>query len=338
MKIVIDGFGGDNSPNCVIEGVILAQKKYKDLEFVIVGKKDILSSLLAKYEYDTNRVEILDAQSVITNDDAPAESIRSKKDSSIVVAYDYLKSNDDCFAFISAGSTGAVLSGALLKLGRMKGVLRPALAPLVPNKKGGYTLIIDCGANVDSKPMNMCQFAVMGSVYMKTLFGIKNPKVALLNVGVEEHKGNMFTKEVFPLMKELPINFVGNMEARELTSGDYDVVVCDGFSGNVLLKATEGGALMVLSEVKKAIKGSFKAKLGALFMKKQLKGLVKKLDYNKYGGSPFLGCKKTVIKSHGSSTGETILACIDQAVTLNKNKINEKINEELSKVTFEGEN
>lgn len=338
MKIVLDGFGGDNSPNCVVDGVILAQDKYKDISFVLVGKEDVLLPLLDEKKYDKSRIEVIDAKSVITNDDSPAESIRSKKDSSIVVAYDYLKNNDDCFAFISAGSTGAVLSGALLKLGRIKGVLRPALAPLVPNKKGSYTLIIDCGANVDSKPMNMCQFALMGSIYMKTLFNIEKPRVALLNVGVEEHKGNVFTKEVYSLIKQLPINFVGNMEARELTSGYYDVVVCDGFSGNVLLKATEGGALMVLSEIKNAINGSLKSKIGALFMKKQLKGLAKKLDYNKYGGSPFLGCKKTVIKSHGSSNAETILACIDQAITLNKNHINDKINEELSKVTFEGEN
>ena len=337
MKIILDAFGGDNSPDCIINGGLLALEKYSDLEIVFVGYKDVLEAKLSQRKYDKNRVSIVESNSVITNDDSPAESIRSKKDSSIVIGYDHLKNNDDCSAFISAGSTGAVLSGALLKLGRLKGVMRPALAPLLPTKTGGQTLIIDCGANVDSKPEYLCQFAIMGSIYMSTLFGIEKPRVALLNIGVEDHKGNAFTKDVFAKMKELPINFVGNMEARDVTSGHYDVVVCDGFSGNVLLKATEGGALLVLKEMKNAIKSSLKSKIGALFMKKSLKSLAKKMDYNKYGGSPFLGCKKTVIKSHGSSDEVTILACIEQAIKLNNNKINEKINEELTKVNIEGE-
>lgn len=330
MKIVLDAFGGDYAPDCMIEGAIKSLKVYEDIKIVLCGKKDILESKLKNYKYDMDRIEIVDAETVISNDDIPTEAIKNKKDSSLVCGFEYLKENEEAVALISTGSTGAILTGTLLKIGRIKGVQRPALAPFLPTKTGSNVLLLDCGANVDCKPEYLCQFAVMGSIYYTALLGKENPRVALLNIGTESTKGNAFYKQVHEMLKEMPINFVGNMEARDITSGNYDVVVADGFDGNVALKATEGGCKLVLGELKAAIKSSFLAKIGALIMKKSLNKLAKKLDYNKYGGSIFLGAKKTVIKSHGSSKPETIFAAIKQAIEINKAGINNKIIEKFN--------
>lgn len=325
MKVVIDAFGGDNAPACTVGGSILALNKYKDIEIVLTGDKEKLEKYLEGKVYDKSRLEIIHAPDIITNDDVPTDAIRRKKESSLVVALDYLKNNDDCRGLVSAGSTGAVLTGGFLKVGRIKGVSRPALAPLLPTRTGGQVLLIDCGANVQCKPINLCHFAIMGSEYYKAMFGVENPRVALLSNGAEDSKGSELNKQVFPMLKQLPINFVGNMEARYFMTGDYDVVVTDGFSGNVLLKSVEGTVKFTTGMMKDAMLSSFKGKIGALLCKKSLQKVKDKLDYNKYGGSNFVGCKKTIIKSHGSSKDITICAAIEQIMKLEKNKVNEQI-------------
>lgn len=337
IKIVVDGYGGDNAPLSVVCGCIDAINKFSDLKIVLVGKEEELKKLLTENGYNGDRIEIVNATEVITNDDVPTHAIRQKKDSSLVVAIDYINNateEDNIGGFVSAGSTGAVLTGALLKLGRLEGIKRPALAPPLPNKKGGKTLLIDCGANMDSKPEFLCQFALMGTIYMQKMFGVENPRVALLNVGVEDKKGNELTHAAFPMLKEMKnINFVGNMEARDLLSGDYDVVVTDGFAGNVALKTLEGTGLYILSTLKKEIKqGGLRAKIGYLFMKKALKNLKEPLDFNKIGGSAFLGCKKVVIKSHGSSDRVAILGSISLCKSIYESKFVEDLGIELAKI------
>lgn len=338
MKIVLDAFGGDNCPNAIIDGVYLAEKKFKDIQYVVTGNKDIIDKYIAEKKYSFNNLEIVDAPDVITCHDVPTSAIRTKKDSSLVVALDILKKDESVNALISTGSTGAILAGGFLKIGRIKGVSRPALAPCLPTKKGTNVIIIDCGANADCKPINLCHFALMGSIYYKELFGVENPRVALVNVGTEDEKGNELVKQTYPLMKTLPINFVGNMEARDALSGDYDVLVCDGFTGNVLLKSTEGAVSLVMSELKSAFKSSLLSMIGAKLSMKAIKKIKNKLDYNKYGGSPFIGCSKTIIKSHGSSKAETILASIEQAYKYENAKINEKIAKQVSNFEIEGVN
>lgn len=317
MKIVLDGFGGDNAPKEIVKGAVSAVNAFSDLEIVITGREELIKQELLEAGYTGNKITILNATEVIDCNEQPTLAVRSKKDSSLVVGLDYIKNAeenniDDIAGFVSAGSTGAVLTGALLKLGRLNGIKRPALSPPLPNLKGGKTLLIDCGANVDSKPEFLEGFALMGSIYMQTIYGVEKPRVALLNVGTEDAKGNELTHETFKRLKELDsINFVGNMEARDLLSGDYDVIVTDGFAGNVALKSTEGTALFILKLLKKEIKnGGLRAKLGALLLKKAIKNLRSTLDYTAVGGSPFLGCKKVVIKSHGSSDAKSIFSSI----------------------------
>ncbi len=332
MKFVLDALGGDNSPWAIVDGVALALKKYNDIEYVITGNKAEIEKYIKEKKYNFSNVEIVNAPDEIDCNDVPTVAIRTKKDSSLVVALDLLKKDEEINALISTGSTGAILTGGFLKIGRIKGVSRPALCPVLPTKKGTNVLLIDCGANADCKPVNLCHFAVMGSIYFKELFGVENPRVALVNIGTEDAKGNELIKQTFPLMQKMPINFVGNMEARDALSGDYDVLVCDGFTGNVLLKSTEGAVSLVMSEMKTAFKSSLKAMLGAKLAMKSLKKLKNKLDYNKYGGSPFIGCSKTIIKSHGSSKAETILASIEQARKYTLANINNKISDEITKL------
>lgn len=329
MKIVIDAFGGDNAPLEIVKGAILGLQENKNVKIVLTGNKQIIEDILKEQNFSSDRLEIIDAKDVITNDDVPTLAIRNKKDSSLVVAFDNLKQDEEVLGLISAGSTGALLTGGILKIGRLKGVSRPAMCPILPTLKENPVCICDCGANADSKPINLCHFALMATEYYKAMFGVNNPRVALLNIGTEEHKGNELVKETYQMLKQLPINFVGNMEARELLSGDYDIVVCDGFAGNVLLKSTEGAVLNVMNMLKKSIKSSKKSMFGALFMRKSFKNLKSKLDYSKYGGSPFLGCKKTIIKAHGTSKAENIKVCINQVIQLSKNDYNKNIEESL---------
>ena len=342
MKVIIDAFGGDNAPREIIKGAILALKEFNDLTIVLSGDENIVKSELNSIKlekdynnFDESRLEFLHATEVITNLDKPTEAIRVKKDSSLVKALDLLKKDDSVTAVISAGSTGAVLTGGFMKIGRIKGVSRPALCPTVPTKKGSPVVLIDCGANMDAKPLNLVHFAMIGSNYYKAMFGVEKPRVALLSVGTEDEKGNELVKKTFPYMQQLPINFVGNMEARDFLSGDYDVVVADGFAGNTLLKASEGAVLTIVDILKTTLKSSgFKAKIGALFVKKPLKNMFKKFDYSNHGGSPFLGLKKTVIKAHGSSKAKSIFECVKQAVMLDMADCNSVIESSIASLNI----
>lgn len=329
MKIVVDAYGNDLGPSAPVEASIEAINTFDDVNIILSGKKDELAKLLSDYEYDKSRIEIVEADDVITNDESPTEAVKSKPNSSLVKAFDTLKTNEDVVGLVSCGSTGAVLTSAFLKIGRIKGISRPALCPILPTKNGGKVMLIDSGANVDCKPINICHFALMASIYAKSLFNKKNPKVALLNIGTEDKKGNEFSRQCFEELKKMPINFVGNMEARDFLTGKYDIVVADGFYGNILLKSVEGAAMVIMGELKKEIKSSFKSKIGALLMKKSLKNLKNTFNYNNHGGAAFLGVKKLVIKGHGAGDSLAFLKCIEQVRTLHISNFCKNIESEL---------
>ncbi|MCL2862070.1 MAG: phosphate acyltransferase PlsX [Firmicutes bacterium] len=327
-KVVVDIFGADNSPHEIVAGAVLALEKNKEVKLILTGSKPIIEAELNKHSgADLSRIEIVHASEIITNHDAPTNAIKQKLDSSLVKALERTKEDDEVVGMVSAGSTGAVLVGGIFKVGRIRGVSRPALCPLLPTSTGDYVCLIDCGANVDSKPEFLAQFALMGSIFMQSVRGIENPRVALVNIGVEDKKGNDLTHATFDLLKEMDINFVGNMEARDAVSGNYDVLVADGFVGNVLLKSVEGTALMIMKRLKDAIMESTSAKIGALFMKGAFKKLKKSMDYSQLGGAPFLGIEKILIKSHGSSKAASIAVSIQQVVDMDKANIIEKIRE-----------
>mgnify|MGYP000032986656 FL=1 len=336
IKIIVDGFGGDNSPQVNVEGSVLALNEKKDLEVIITGDEDKIKEELKKYTYDENRLKIIDAKEVVSCNEKPTEAIRNRKESSLVKALIHLHDNDDVHGLVSVGSTGAVLVGAVLRIGRIKGVQRPAFCPILPTMNGGIVGICDSGANVDCDPINLKQFAIMGSLYLEKAYGIKKPRVALLNIGTEEEKGNKLSKEAYQLLKETEqINFVGNMESRDLLSGNYDLVVCDGFDGNVLIKSTEGACLEMLKLVKKTINSSFKNKFGGLLLKKSLYDIKDMMDYNNYGGGVMLGTKKIIVKGHGSSKTKAIKNCILQAYEMEKNNLCSVISDEIAKMTEE---
>ena len=324
MKIVVDAFGGDYAPQEIVAGAVKALQENEDLNLVLVGDKDKITEILQGLVFVSDRLEIVHAPDVVTMDDVPTVAIRTKKTSSIVVAYDYLKQNDDAVALVSAGSTGATLTGAVLKLGRVKGVSRPALAPILPTVNDGKVMLLDCGANAECKAENLLDFAIMGNEYMKAM-GVKKPRIALLNIGTEEEKGSEMIKEAHQLLKNAKLNFVGNIEARDVIRGNVDVVVSDGFSGNICLKTIEGTAEILFGEIKEITKSSFKAKIGALCLKKNLYALKKKYDHKKVGGAPLLGVSKIVLKCHGNSKADSVSATIQQAYTLGKNKLIEKV-------------
>jgi glycerol-3-phosphate acyltransferase PlsX len=332
MKILIDAFGGDNAPQEIVKGAISALAKDSEVQVVLSGKQDVIQKELEKYQFDASRFEILDAQEVISNDEQPTLAIRAKKDSSLVKGLYRLKEDSDIAAMVSAGSTGAFLTGAMLIVGRLEGIDRPALAPVLPTLTYGHTMLIDSGANMDCKPEYLVQFAVMGSAYMQAVHNIDSPKVGLLSVGTEDEKGNAQTKAAFELLKKAPLNFAGNMEARDALSGDYDVLVADGFAGNIMLKSIEGAVNMIFTALKQSIMERTLSKIGAALMKPSFKKLKDRLDYNKVGGAPFLGCKKIVIKTHGSSKAESITAAILQAQTMSKMNLIEKIKSGLEKI------
>lgn len=331
MKIVVDIFGGDKAPSETVKGCVEVINERTDLTIIMTGDSAKIEAELKKYEYDTSKVEVVHAPDIITNEESPTTAIKTKKESSLVKAFDVLKAQEDVIGILSAGSTGAILTGSVLKVGRIKGVVRPALAPLLPTITGGDVCLIDCGANVDCRADYLVQFALMGISYMKSVYGIESPRVGLVSLGTEDKKGNELTKEVFALLKDLPINFVGNMEARDALSGDYDVLVADGFVGNVLLKSVEGTAQMVMKKLKEAIYSSTSAKIGYLFMKKAFKQLKKDLDYNARGGAPFLGIEKIVIKAHGSSNSVSIAAAVRQIIKMYDGRLIDNIKEQMSK-------
>lgn len=329
-NILIDAFGGDNSPEQIIAGAIDAVNERQGFNAVLIGKEEVIKEELKKYSFDKNRVSIMHAPDVITCEEEPTVAVRRKPESSICVAFKELKENPDASAFVSAGSTGAVLVGATLKLGRIKGVNRPALCPIMPTLTDKQIYLCDSGANADCKPINLVQFALMATAYAEAN-GVKDPKVALLSNGTEDEKGNMLNHEVFPLLKAAKgINFIGNIEARDILTGEHDIVVCDGFSGNVALKSLEGGVGMVLKALKQGVYGSLSGKIGGLFLKKTFGGLKEKLDYNNKGGALFLGVGKPVIKAHGSSKRLAFKNAVLQAVDYSAFNIADRISEKLA--------
>ncbi|WP_300386084.1 phosphate acyltransferase PlsX [Clostridium sp.] len=329
MKIAIDGMGGDNAPQAVVEGVIKALEEYKGIEYYITGPKEKIQEELEKYKYDKGLVNIVDAREVVSTNEHPVMALKKKKDSSIYKALKLVK-DKDCDAVISAGSTGAFLAGCTLVVGRIKGVERPALAPIMPGKNGAF-MIVDAGANVDCKPNYLVQFAKMGKVYYQGVLDNDNPSVGLVNIGSEEEKGNELTKNVYKLLKEeTSLNFVGNVEPRDTSKGDVNVLVCDGFVGNTLLKMYEGVASTLLKMIKDEILSSgIITKIGAVLLKPVFKNLQKKFDYKEYGGAPFLGVDGICIKAHGSSDCKAFKNAIRQTKTFYDNKILEKIKLEL---------
>lgn len=331
IKIVVDAMGGDHSPDVNVKGVVTALNKIDDVSIVLVGDEAQLTPLLASERYDKSRLEILHASEVISCNEKPTEAIKNKKDSSMSKSFELLRTNPDTRAMVSIGSTGALLAGTVLRVGRIRGVKRPAFCPILPTVVPNQIVAIcDSGANVDCDPLYLQQFAVMGSLYLQKAFGVANPRVALLNIGVEEEKGDALRKETYQLLRDTPnINFVGNMEARDLLSGDVDLVVCDGFAGNVLLKSTEGACLELMRLLKNAMMSSFTSKIGALLVKKKMYEVKDLMDYNKYGGAVLLGAAKTVIKGHGSSNDEAVYHCIEQAYRMEKNNLVETIANEI---------
>lgn len=329
LKIAIDAFGGDNAPLEIVKGAITSVNLIDDIEIVLVGDEEKIKAILDEFGYKGDKIEIIHATEIISNDESPTMAIRTKKNSSIVVGLNALKQRDDIVGFISAGSTGAVLSGGALIVGRMKNVIRPALAPVLPTVKGTETMLIDSGANVDCKPEYLVQFAKMGTAYFKTMKNIENPKVALLNIGAENKKGNNLTHEAFELLSnEHDINFVGNVEARDLLDGDVDVIVADGFDGNIALKASEGAILNLMKILKKDInEASLFSKIGAGMMKPVFKKLKSNFDYNKLGGSAFVGINKIVFKTHGTCKAETLLSCVQQVKEIHNSGFIQKLEE-----------
>ena len=329
MKIVVDAFGGDYAPAEIVAGAVNALQANQELKVVLVGDKDKITEILQNMVFVSDRLEIVHAPDIVTMDDIPTVAIRTKKNSSIVVALDYVKNNEDAVALVSAGSTGATLTGAVLKLGRIPNISRPALAPILPTVNDRGVMLLDCGANADCKPEQLLDFAIMGNEYMKAM-GVKNPRIALLNIGTEEEKGNELSKTAHQLLKESKLNFVGNIESRDVLRGNVDVVVTDGYSGNICLKTIEGVAEILFGELKDAAKSSFKAKIGGLLLKKKLRGIKAKYDYRKVGGAPLLGVSKIVLKCHGNSKADSIATTIEQAYTLAKSNMIEKVKQVVS--------
>ncbi len=328
VKVVVDAMGGDNAPEEIVKGAVEAVNRQEDIFVYLTGRKADIEGELQKYTFPKERVEIVHAEEVIETAEPPVMAIRKKKDSSIVVGMNMVK-RGEADAFVSSGSSGAILVGGQLIVGRIKGIERPPLAPLIPTKDG-VALLIDCGANVDARPSHLVQFAKMGSVYMEHVVGVKNPRVGIVNIGAEEEKGNALVKETFPLLKECgDINFIGSVEARDIPAGVCDVIVCEAFVGNVILKLYEGVGATLIHKVKEGMLGSLRSKIGALLVKPALKETLKSFDASQYGGAPLLGLNGLVVKSHGSSKALEIKNSIVQCVQFKQQKINEKIKEKM---------
>lgn len=327
-KVAVDAMGGDNAPLEIVKGAVDAVNKRTDIQVFLVGQEDVINKELAQYTYNKEQIQVVHASEVIETAEPPVNAIRRKKDSSIVVAMNLVKKGE-ADAFVSAGSSGAILVGGQLIVGRIKGVERPPLAPLIPTATG-VSLLIDCGANVDARPSHLVQFAKMGSIYMEHVVGIQNPKVAIVNIGAEEEKGNALVKETFPLLKECnDINFIGSIEAREIPHGGADVIVCEAFVGNVILKLYEGLASVLMSTIKKGLMSTVKSKIGALLAKPALKDTLKSFDTSEHGGAPLLGLKGLVVKTHGSSKAMEVSNSIIQCVMFKEQQINDKICERI---------
>lgn len=333
-RVALDAMGGDHAPGEIIKGAVEAVQKRQDIQILLTGKEEVLKKELSAYTYPDGRIQIVNATEVIQTAEPPVAAVRGKRDSSIVVAMKLVK-RGEADAFVSAGNSGAVLAGGQILIGKIKGVERAPLAPLIPTAKGA-ALLIDCGANVDARPSHLVQFAQMGSIYMEHVIGKKNPTVGIVNIGAEEEKGNALVKETFPLLKACKdIHFVGSVEARDIPSGAVDVVVCEAFVGNVILKLYEGVGGTMIKKIKAGMMTSFRSKMGALLVKPALKATLKDFDASEYGGAPLLGLKGLVVKTHGSSTAKEVCTSIIQCVTFKEQKISEKIQEAVQK-TKEG--
>lgn len=322
--IALDAMGGDYAPVETVKGAVEAVNEHPEIKVILVGKEDAITAELSHYTYNQENIEIVNATELIDMGEVPTKAIREKKDSSLVVAMKLVKENK-ADAVVSAGSTGAILVGGQLVVGRIKGIKRPALAPFLPSKKG-FSLLIDCGANVDARPEHLLQFAQMGSVYFENVMGKKNPTVGIVNIGTEEEKGNQLVKETYPLLKECSnINFVGSVEAREIASGGTDILVCEAFVGNVILKFFEGVAKTFLGCIKEGIMKSLRTKIGGMLIKPALKGLLNTFDVSSQGGAPLLGLNGLVVKAHGNSKSAEIKTALCQCIAFKENSINEKI-------------
>ena len=327
-RVALDAMGGDNAPGEIVKGAVEAVQRRDDIKILLTGKEEVLKKELSAYTYPKEQIEIVNATEVIETAEPPVKAIRGKKDSSIVVAMKMVKKGE-ADAFVSAGSSGAVLVGGQVLVGRIKGVERPPLAPLIPTLKG-VSLLIDCGANVDARPSHLVQFARMGSIYMESVMGKKNPTVGIVNIGAEEEKGNALVKETFPLLKECSdINFIGSVEARDIPYGVADVIVCEAFAGNIILKLYEGVAGGLMKKVKEGMMSSLRSKIGALLVKPALKKVLKDFDTSNHGGAPLLGLNGLVVKTHGSSKSTEICNSIIQCVTFKEQKIREAIQQEV---------
>lgn len=328
VNVAVDAMGGDNAPYEIVKGAIEAINADKRVKVFLIGQEEVIKKELAGVTYDAAQLEIVHASEVIETAEPPVMAIRRKKDSSIVKGM-HMVHDGVCDAFVSAGSTGAVLVGGQVIVGRIKGVERPPLAPLIPTLKG-VSLLLDCGANVDARPSHLVQFAKMGSIYMENVMGVSNPKVGIVNIGAEEEKGNALVKETFPLLKNCPdINFVGSVEARDIPSGEVDVVLCEAFVGNVVLKMYEGVGGAMLKKVKEGMMTSLRSKIGALLVKPALKETLKSFQADEYGGAPLLGLNGLVVKTHGSSKAIEVRNSILQCIAFKEENINEKIREKI---------
>ncbi|WP_313891298.1 phosphate acyltransferase PlsX [Psychrobacillus sp.] len=328
MKISIDAMGGDNAPHEIVKGVYEALQAFEDVHIQLYGDEAKLAPLLQAHD----RLQVIHTEEVIEGTDEPVRAIRRKKNSSMVKMAESVK-NGEADACVSAGNTGALMAAGLFIVGRIDQVDRPALAPTLPTLDEKGFVLLDVGANSDAKPEHLEQFAVMGSVYAEKVRGIKNPRVGLLNIGTEDNKGNELAKTAFSLLSEAPINFVGNVEARDLLAGVADVVVTDGFTGNVVLKTIEGTAAGIFSMLKEAFNHSTKTKISALLVKDQLRGLKTKLDYTEYGGAGLFGLKAPVIKAHGSSNANAVFHAIRQARMMVEYNVSDIIQTTLRKET-----
>ncbi len=329
IRVAVDAMGGDNASVETVKGAVEAVNESGKIQVYLVGKQDVLEKELAGYTYMKEQIVVVHASEIIETAEPPVMAIRKKKDSSLVKALNLVK-DGTCDAFVSAGSTGATLVGGQVIVGRIKGVERPPLAPLIPTATG-CSLLIDCGANVDARPSHLVQFAKMGSVYMEYVMGVKHPKVGIVNIGAEEEKGNALVKETFPLLKNCSgINFIGSVEARDIPAGAADVIVCEAFVGNVILKTYEGVGLTLISKVKEGMMSTLRSKIGALLVKPALKNTLKAFDLEQYGGAPLLGLKGLVVKTHGSSKANEIKNSILQCIAFKEQQISEKIRERVT--------
>lgn len=334
--VALDAMGGDNAPAEMVKGAVDAVSSRADIHVILTGQKEVVEEELAKYTYPKEQIRVVEATEIIETAEPPVMAIRKKKDSSMVVAMNLVKQRE-ADAFVSAGNSGAILVGGQLIVGRIHGIQRTPLAPLIPTEKG-VSLLIDSGANMDAKAEQLVQFAQMGSIYMEHVIGIKNPKVAIVNVGAEEEKGNALVKETFPLLKECKgINFVGSIEAREIPHGGADVIVCEAFTGNVILKLYEGLAATLVGVIKEGLTSTITSTIGAALVKPALKKTLKSFDASEYGGAPLLGLNGLVVKTHGSAKAKEVKNSILQCVTFKSQDINGKIKEKIINAQSEEE-